>query len=148
MSAPASCGHDLWCVRECPQHCRTWVSTELLLSAVAPVSSRNRSSQPFQGCRGLSLAMGFEETPVVQPACGVHPSRPVPRQHPGKGRRQLGQVTWHPMLQHPGDRHCEARACGLREVTAKQSRSNCEPPGTLCREPGSRTCFHAAFMAS
>ena len=148
VSAPASCGHALWCVKERLQLCRSCVSTELLPSALAPISSRNHSAGPFRGCRGLSLAVGYEESHVVQPACGVHLSRPVQKQHPGKQRRQSGRVMWHPTLQPPGDRQCEARTCSLQEVAAGHSRSKCDHPGTLCREFGRGTCFHAAFMAS
>lgn len=100
------------------------------------------------GAEASPLAVGYEESHVVQPACGVHLSRPVPEQHPGKGRRQYGHVMWHPTLQPPGDRQCEARTHCLQEVAAKHSRSKCDHPGTLCREFGRGTCLHAAFMAS
>lgn len=46
LSAPASCGQALSCLKEWPQRHRTCVSTELLPSALAPISSRNH-----RGCR-------------------------------------------------------------------------------------------------
>lgn len=53
-----------------------------------------------------------------------------------------------PTLQPPGDSQEEARTCCLQEVAAKHSRSKCDHPGTLVRELGRGTCFHATFMAS
>lgn len=47
------------------------MSTGLLPSVRAHISSRNHGSGPFKGGRTSPIAMGYEESDVVQPACGL-----------------------------------------------------------------------------
>lgn len=124
------CVYTLCAVSQCPQFCKTCVSTGLL-----PFSSCPYLQQESWWPWAVKKVMWFN-LPV-----GSILNHPKPEQHPGKGRRQSGRVRGHSTLQPSRDRQCET---SWPEVAEKHSGSKCELPGTLCRECVRKTCSHAS----